>query len=237
VSGWTLITGAGRGIGRAIALRLARDGRPVFLASRSAGPLAETHAACAAHAPVKSRVVDVRDEAAVRALGRALVDLDVSVVVNNAGVGRWQPAEETSLESWNEQLETNLRGAFLVLRETLPSLRARGGGLYVNLASDSSLVGKTGRAAYNASKFGLVGLTLALRAEAHEAGVHACVVYAGRTDTHFRGMKPGDRPRALTADDVAEVVAFVVRCHPRVVVSEIAVQPPDELVSGPRSLI
>lgn len=236
--GTVLITGAGRGIGRAVARTLAAAHYPLALVSKSEEYLRETHALCAADTITHSLVLDVRDEAQVSRLRRLLEECPtLHAVVNNAGVGQWNPIEQMSTASWDNQLQTNLRGPFLIIRETLGYFRRHGAGLYVNVGSDCSLVGMPERAAYNASKFGLVGLTVSLRAEAKADGIHACMVYAGKTDTYFRDHQPGDRPMALAAADVAEVIAFVIQRYPRIVIEEVSIFSPHESLTGTRSLL
>lgn len=224
--GAVLITGAGRGIGRAVAVAVAAAGFPLIITSRRGESLATTRAACERLVDTRSLVVDVRIASQVRML-RTLLDSAglLHAVVNNAGVGEWHPIESTSDEAWDQQIDTNLRGPFFVMRETLPYLRRQRGGLYVNVGSDCSRVGMPERSAYNASKFGLVGLTQSLRAEAGPDGVHACLVYVGKTDTYFRGHHPGDRPGALAAEDVAEAIAFIIEAYPRFVIEELSVMP------------
>lgn len=236
--GTVLVTGAGRGIGQATAKVLAVAGYPLLLVSKTAHSLHETHRMCALHVPTQSVILDVRDEGQVARLQQTLGDLPaLHAVVNNAGVGQWSAIGQTSLEAWNTQLDTNLRGPFLIIRETLPYFRRQGHGLYVNVGSDSSLVGMPHRAAYNASKFGLVGLTASLRAEVGAEGIHACVIYAGKTDTYFREYSPGDRPGALSAADVATVIAFVIQQYPHLIIGEVSVFPPGDGLTGTRSFL
>lgn len=236
--GTVVVTGAGRGIGRALALILARSGYSLLLLSRSAGPLEETRCLCAGLTAVRTLVADVRDPAQMAALTETLATGGpIHAVVNNAGIGEWSPVDELSDESWRRQLDTNLTGAFHVVRATLPALRRQRRGLYVNIGSDSSLVGISGRAAYNASKFGLAGLTMSLRAELAGDGVHAAIVYAGRADTHFRGLQPGDRPGALRPELVAAAAAFVIDQYPDALVGELSVFPPGAGAAGPRTFV
>jgi NAD(P)-dependent dehydrogenase (short-subunit alcohol dehydrogenase family) len=183
-------------------------------------------------------VADVGDPGQLRPLTSLLERLPpLHAAVNNAGMGIWRPIEEMTTEEWDRQLRTNLTGSFHVVRVTVPLFDRRGRGLYVNIASDCALVGMKERAAYNASKFGLVGLTAAMRAELAERNIATSVVFAGKTDTYFRGRRPGDRPGALDPGEVAATVAFVVERFPRALVSEIAVFPPREHLDGPRSLV
>lgn len=234
--GTVLITGAGRGIGRATAVALARRGCPLLLVSRGAEALAETAALCRAHAPTRGVSIDLADAGCADALDEFLAGADVDIVVNNAGVGAWAPLHEMSVESWNLQLDTNLRGSFLVTRQTALHFRRRGRGLYVNVGSDASMTGKPERAAYNASKFGLVGLTACMRAEFKGTGIHTALVLAGSTDTYFRGMRPGDRPGALSADAVARGIVFIVEQYPTAAIAELTIFPLGSGLEGPRSL-
>jgi len=237
--GAVLITGAGRGIGQATACLLATAGYPLVLVSKTAKFLDATRRLCARAVSTYSLPMDVCDERQFAAL-RQLLDNQVPflhAVINNAGVGHWSAIDHMSAESWDVQLDTNLRGPFLVIRETLPYFRRQGYGLYVNVGSDCSLVGMPQRAAYNASNFGLVGLTASLRSEVSANGIHACMIYPGKTDTHFREHQPGDRPGALHPNDVAEVIGFVVRQYPRMVVADISVFPRNGGLTGPRSFV
>jgi 3-oxoacyl-[acyl-carrier protein] reductase len=234
-----LITGAGRGLGRELAFALAKLKYSLILVSRSKEYLDETHQYCCSLVPTKSVIVDVRDETQVAKLSSILQETPIHLhaVINNAGMGEWAPLEKLSRESWDCQIETNLRGSFLVIRETLPVFRQQQQGLYVNIGSDCSLVGMPERGAYNASKYGLVGLTTSLRAELAGIPIHASLVFLGKTDTFFRNHKPGDRPDSLKPEDVAEAIAFVVDLYPRVVIEEISMLPPGGALTGVRSFI
>ncbi|MEB3359853.1 MAG: SDR family oxidoreductase [Synechococcales bacterium] len=234
-----LITGAGRGLGRELAIALAKLNYSLILVSRSQEFLDETHHYCVSLVPTKSIVMDLRDEAQIVNLGLILKETPIYLhaVINNAGMGEWSPIEKLSRESWDCQIETNLRGPFLVIRETLPFFKQQRQGLYVNVGSDCSLVGMPERGAYNASKYGLVGLTTSLRAELTGSQIHASLVFLGKTDTFFRNRKPGDRPGSLKPQDVAEAIAFVVDLYPRVVIEEISMIPPGGALVGVRSLI
>ncbi len=163
-----LVTGAGRGIGRACALGLARAGASVTLLARSAdeldGVAAEVTGLGGVAVPVVGDVTDPRDvEQAVRA---AREHGDLHICVNSAGINRPKPTVELSLEDWDLVLDTNLRGTFLVCRAVGAALLERGkGGRIVNLSSQMGTVGYPGRAAYCASKHAVNGLTKALAVE------------------------------------------------------------------------
>jgi NAD(P)-dependent dehydrogenase (short-subunit alcohol dehydrogenase family) len=178
-----LVTGGGRGIGRAVALDLAAAGARVAVCARTR---AEVEAVAGeAGAGSIAVTVDVADPASVRALFRdaraALGDLEI--LVNGAGVAPSAPLVKTTDEQWRQAIEVNLSGAFYCLREALPSMTARGWGRVVNVAS---IAGKTGApyiAAYAASKHGLLGLTKVAALEVAARGVTVNAVCPGYVDT------------------------------------------------------
>lgn len=217
------MTGAARGLGRVIAATLARDGHHLVLVDIL--PLEETVADVEAlGAPVMAVTADVSADAAVDGLaGRVRTELGhVEVLVNNAGVSLLRPAEETTSEQWRRVLEVNLTGPFLLCRALGQLMLAAGRGSIVNVASIAGLRAVADRAAYNASKHGLVGLTTTLAAEWGGRGVRvnaACPGWiktemdaadqagGGYTDTDIVDQVP--LARFATPQDVAEVVAFL----------------------------
>jgi 3-hydroxybutyrate dehydrogenase len=181
-----LVTGGGRGIGRAIALDLAAAGANVAISARTRAEI-DAVAREAGTASVKAVALpaDVADAASVRALfadaRAALGDLDI--LVNGAGVAPSAPLVKTTDEQWRQAIEVNLSGAFYCLREALPSMTTRGWGRVVNVAS---IAGKTGIpyiAAYAASKHGLLGLTKVAALEVAARGVTVNAVCPGYVDT------------------------------------------------------
>jgi 3-hydroxybutyrate dehydrogenase len=181
-----LVTGGGRGIGRAIALDLAAAGAHVALAARTRVEIdAVAREAAAAGVKAVALQADVADPASVRALFKdargALGELDI--LVNGAGVAPSAPLVKTTDEQWRQAIEVNLSGAFYCLREALPSMIERGWGRVVNVAS---IAGKTGIpyiAAYAASKHGLLGLTKVAALEVAARGVTVNAVCPGYVDT------------------------------------------------------
>jgi 3-oxoacyl-[acyl-carrier protein] reductase len=205
-----VVTGAGRGIGRAIALALARRGLDVALLGRTEETLRDT-AREAARAGVRALCAraDVGVEADVRdAVAAILAQLGTPrVVVHNAGIaGRKARIEETSAAEWDAVMAANLRGPFLVSRALLPAMRAAASGRFVTLGSISSTLGSPGLAAYCASKWGAVGFTKSLAEELRGSGLQAMAVLPGSVDTPM--VKVGGFPPQMSPEDVARLVVF-----------------------------
>ena len=177
-----LVTGAGRGIGRAVALRLASEGAALALASRTRSEVeGVAEEARRLGATSLAFVADVARPDQVRALFKGAGPVDI--LVNAAGVAPSAPLVKTSDEVWRSAIETNLDGTFFCLREALPGMMERGWGRVVNLAS---IAGKTGYpyiAAYAASKHGVLGLTKVAALEAAERGVTVNAVCPGYVDS------------------------------------------------------
>jgi len=182
-----LVTGGGRGIGRAVALRFAREGWGVAVLARSRSELAET-AALVAKAGGKALALegDVSKEAdgetAVQRTEETFGGVDV--LVNNAGVFKVKAAHETPTELWRQILETNLSGPFFVTRAVIRGMLARKRGrAIVNVSSEAGKKGFAGSGAYCASKYGLCGFGDAIREELRPAGIRVINVLPGQVDT------------------------------------------------------
>jgi 3-oxoacyl-[acyl-carrier protein] reductase len=221
-----VVTGAGRGIGRAIAIDLAQAGVRVALAARSKDDLCATAAAIGRSALVVP--TDVRDREQVHALfdqTRAQLG-PVDILVNAAGLGRFGPVVSFSDEDFAVLIETNLRGTFYTCRYVLPSMIERKTGHIVNIASIAGKVGSANRAVYCASKFGVVGLTESLAEEVRQYGIRASVICPGSTDTNFSESKAGKaREKMLRPEDVAYAVRAVVMQESNSFISEIIMRP------------
>jgi NAD(P)-dependent dehydrogenase (short-subunit alcohol dehydrogenase family) len=211
-----IVTGAGRGIGRAIALVFAGAGADVILASRTEAQLKETAdeiAACGRRAfPV---VADVATDAGCRELVARAAEATgrVDVLVNNAGVFVWRKLAELEEKDWDRVLDTNLKSAYLLIHAALPALKKSPRGRIVNVASIHGSVGEANVVAHCAAKFGLIGLTKALALELREDGITVNAVSPGSTDNKARDLlappKAAPLKEKLSAHDVAAATLFL----------------------------
>jgi len=221
------VTGASHGIGRAVALRLAREGARLALSGRDGGALEETAAAArsASGAPVHARAFDLRDERAVldfvHSAREALGPLDV--LINNAGfISRRAPISEITSEEFDDMLAVNLKAPFLLIKEALADMAARGRGHIVNVLSTVCHFGNENMGVYTAAKKGLEGLAAVLLKEARPKGVRVSAIYPGGTDTGFR---PNPRPDYMRPESVAEAIHAVLTMPEDLVVHSLTFRP------------
>jgi len=224
-----VITGAGRGIGAAIAAKLAALGAIAVLCGRTRGPLESTaHAISKAGGqanPLPCDVTDLRSvEAAAAHVDQTLHRIDI--LVNNAGVGGFGgPLHQLAPESWDQVLNTNLRGVYYAIRAFAPMMIRAHSGHIINI---SSLAGKNALpngAAYAASKWGLNGLTYSVAEELRAHNIRVSVVCPGSVDTELSPHTGKDKAKMLQPEDVAHVVAMLVTQAPQSFVSEILLRP------------
>jgi NAD(P)-dependent dehydrogenase (short-subunit alcohol dehydrogenase family) len=225
-----LVTGAGRGIGRAVAAALAREGATVALAARSVGEL-EAVAREITQAGGRALVVptDLRQESAVEAIARRVLAecQQVDVLVNAAGLATFAPVTDSKLDDWDQMLAVNLRGAVLCCRAVLPSMTARRRGTIINVGSVVTSRSLTGSAGYTASKYALLGFSRVLAEEMRGHGVRVGVLSAGATDTPLWDAMPGApaRERMLKADQVAEAALLMAALGPNASLEELTLLP------------
>ncbi len=224
-----LITGAGRGIGRGIALAFAREGCDIAALARTSTEIEETaDAVRALGRRAVTLVCDVADESAVRdAVQTVERDLGpIDILVNNAGYACFKPFTQTDAGMWRRTLDVNLTGPFLCIQAVLPSMMARKSGRIINVSSVAGLKPIADQSAYCASKYGLNGLTkvLALELRPHGIGVHA--ICPGGVDTQLarENMPDRDKSNWLQPEDIAHAALFLATQSPRAATDEIVVR-------------
>jgi NAD(P)-dependent dehydrogenase (short-subunit alcohol dehydrogenase family) len=230
-----VVTGAGSGVGKAVALKLAAQGWRVALVGRRVDPLQETLRSAG---PQGGQLIvcpcDIGDQAAVAQMARRVLAefQEVDVLVNAAGTNAPRRALDVlSLADYRAMIDTNLNGAYYCVQAFLPLMRSRGSGTIVNIVSDAGKQAspKAGPA-YVMSKFGLAGLTQSINAEERGHGVRACAVFPGDIDTPLLERRPQPpspeaRAKMLQPEDVAECALLAINLPARVIVEEILVRP------------
>lgn len=222
-----VVTGGSRGIGLAIAEALVDCGASVLLAARGAAAVERAAAALQARGGGSARGVaaDVRSEADCERLIAAAVEAfgRLDILINNAGIGAFVNVEEMTSETWRAQLATNLDGVFFCCRAAIPHLKKTQGWI-INVASLAARNAFAGGAAYNASKFGLLGFTEALMLEVRHAGVRVSCVMPGSVATSF-GSEAGGADWKLHPDDVARSVVDLLGYPARALPSRVELRP------------
>jgi len=227
-----VVTGATQGIGRATAFQLGRAGAKVAICARTPEPVRETESALhAAGVDAIASPCDVSDPASVERFA-AFVARERGtphVVVNNAGIGRFGPLEELSLDDWDATMGVNVRSLFLVTRAFLPAMKQARRGTIVNVASLAGRNGIEGGTAYCASKHAVLGFSKALMLEVRKHNIRVVAVCPGSVATGFRsraGQGPGTgTDRALLAEDVAQSIEATIQLAERAMLSELDLRP------------
>jgi NAD(P)-dependent dehydrogenase (short-subunit alcohol dehydrogenase family) len=224
-----VITGGGSGIGLAIAHTFAASGYSVVITGRDAKRLQKaTKELSTTKSHISPIACDVRDPASVERLFQEIGKHHsrIDVLINNAGVAHGlAPVDQLSVETWKEVIDTNLTGTFLVTRAALPLMRA--GGTIVNNLSVAALQPFAGMSAYNASKFGALGFTQALREDLRKRGIRVLALLPGATDTEIWGQFWPDAPREkmISAETVAQAVLHAVSAPANTAIEEIRIGP------------
>lgn len=223
-----LVTGGSRGIGHAIALRLARMGSSVAICGRNADALSKAEddlKKSSSH--VYSQVADVSNASDVAPLVDNVQSAlgAISILVNNAGIGLFGPAHEKTEADWDRVLDTNLKSVFLVSRAVVPSMIRRGTGDIINISSLAGRNAFAGGGIYCASKWGLQGLSACMAEDLRDHGIRVSVVSPGSVATEFSTRGSKDPTKALSPEDVAHAVAMIVTQGSQSFLSEIQLRP------------
>ena len=222
-----LVTGATRGIGYAIAEALSGSGATVVISGRSEPGVAEAvrRLTQKTQRKVIGKAADVRASTEVEDLFE-WIDRETGgpdVLVNNAGIGLFRSTAELTVEEWQNTLDTNLSGVFYCSRAALARFKNRGGGYIINIGSLAGKDAFAGGAAYNASKFGVTGLTEAMLLDHRYVGVRVTHIMPGSVDTGFSGSARADWK--IAPEDIGEIVLMLLRMPERTLVSRVEVRP------------
>ena len=224
-----LVTGAGRGIGKAVSLLLAQAGCRVVLVSRSRDQL---DAVAAIIEKDKGEAFSVPADLTQDDEVARLVDSireqwgSVDILINNAGWGKRAPVVRAKIEDWDQTFRVNLRAPMLLAHLLVPDMIAKGAGAVINIGSISGKTGEANGSAYSASKFGLIGFTQSLYEEVREYGIKVAVILPGFVDTPL--IPPNrqlDRSKMIRAEDIAQTVHFILTAPPTCCPVEITVRP------------
>ncbi|HZF12439.1 MAG TPA: SDR family NAD(P)-dependent oxidoreductase [Thermoanaerobaculia bacterium] len=231
-----IVTGGSRGIGRAVVEALLGEGWRVHFCSRSAESVETTLAELAGRfgGAVQGKPVDVRHEGEVDFFVRGVAEAEggrIECLVNNAGLGIFGPVDELSGDAFREVIETNLLGPFYFLRAVARVMKPRGEGWIFNIASLAGKNPMAGGAAYNASKFGLVGFSEASMLDLRQSGIRVASILPGSVDTDFGhpghpggGGGTGESWR-LKPQDIAAMILHLLTYPPNALPSLVEMRP------------
>lgn len=224
-----LVTGSGRGIGKAIAIALAKASCQVVLTARTSTQLESVQSEIRANGGQALSVPSdlTRDEEIYslvaevqRAYGR------VDLLINNAGWGKKSSIARATVNDWDQTLRVNLRAPMLLTKLVLPGMLEQNSGAVINISSISGKSGEAGSSAYAASKFGVIGFTQSLYEEVREHGIKVTVILPGFVDTPMiPPVKHLDRSKMIRPEDIAEAVLFVLNSPPTSCPVELTIRP------------
>ncbi|MBO0950399.1 SDR family oxidoreductase [Fibrella forsythiae] len=222
-----IISGASRGIGRATALLLAQNGANVLATARNAEELS------ALETEGRGKIVvvpgDVASETDMALVVKTALDRfgTIDIVINNAGYGVFKNVDDISVDEWDSVMATNVKGTFLLTKAALPTLKAKGSGHIVVVASDVAKRTFAGGSLYTASKYAQEAFMGALRKEVRPFGIKVSGVYSGLVDSHFHAKGHGHETSKnyLQSEDMAESMLFILTRPAHVVIDEFMVHP------------
>jgi NAD(P)-dependent dehydrogenase (short-subunit alcohol dehydrogenase family) len=222
-----VVTGGTKGIGRAIADALLREGASVCVSARQVEVIGDSPNQVGSGREI-AFPCDVRNyEQVVGLVDYAVKELGgIDILINNAGIGIFETVENTSPEDFRAVLETNLFGVFHCCHAVIPEMKKRGGGYIINISSLAGANPHPRMAAYNASKFGLNGFSEALMQEVRHDHIKVSYIMPGSVNTEFGGDSPSDEKSwQLTPQDIAQVVIDLLRHDDRALPSRVEIRP------------
>jgi len=220
-----IVTGAGRGIGRTIAITLASHGVKVALAARTEEQLRAVQCEiAAAGGAAEVFPTDITDDSAITALLKGAVERfgGLDILVNNAGLVKVVPLTETSAEDWDRTLAVNVRAPFVLCRQAIPYLKQRPNPHIINITSALALKSYVDHGAYTASKHALLGMTKTLAKEVNDMGILVHAIHPGGVDTGMRFDE--DRAILMNPQPIADAVIFLLTIEASGTVDEIRIR-------------
>jgi len=219
-----IITGGGRGIGKAIALGFANQGAHIVVAARTEAEVIEVAGKVKKLGRESMGVVcDISDENQVKNLVDATIKKfnRIDVLINNAGIGSMRPVYATALESFEKVLKVNLTGTFLCTKHVWQPMKNSGGGSIINVSSLGGLVGYPMLSAYCASKWGQIGFTKACAEEGKKDNIRVNVIAPGKADTAIRSKIKEDKTKMLTPEDQVDACVFLASDESRYITGQV----------------
>ncbi|MBI3815196.1 MAG: SDR family oxidoreductase [Nitrospinae bacterium] len=225
----SLITGAGRGIGRGIAIAMAKAGSSVIPVSRSLSELEETCRVITESGGTALHIkTDISDEIQVNIMIKKALDRfgKIDILINNAGQYLEKPVLDTTVEDWEKIMGANLKGIFLCTKGVLKGMMERKGGIIINFSSVGGRIGLKGKAVYSASKFGVVGFSKALAKELKPYNIKVHIIYPYMVDSNNSvDWSKGNPLNINKVEDIADLVVSLVSLPLRVNIEDIIVEP------------
>jgi len=218
-----IITGAGKGIGKAAAIALAKEGVHLGLLARTSADLETLQASLTSEYSIKVYIAaaDVADKAqvdqAIAALAQSLGSIDI--LINNAGIAQFGTLLDMEPDQWHRIIQTNLMGTYYVTRAALPTMLSQNSGSIINIASTAGERGFATGSAYVASKFAVMGLTESLMQEVRKSNIRVTALTPSTVNTELAanaGLKIGDEDRMMQPEDVAELILAALKLPQRV---------------------
>ncbi|OEH92964.1 SDR family oxidoreductase [Bacillus solimangrovi] len=225
-----IITGASRGIGKAIAFKMAEQGMKLTIVGSSQG-IFETQKELneKGYTEITAVQADVSNEADVNGFVQKTIDTygKVDVLVNNAGVGFFKLAEETTLDEWQHAFNVNVQGVFLGMKSVLPHMKERRSGTIITISSDVSRYTIPNGSAYTATKYAVQGFSGAVSQEVREYGIRVGTINPGMVDSYFNNSEQGlpEKDDWLKPENIADAVVYMASAPKHMEIDEIVLHP------------